>query len=82
MEEMLKSKKNEVSLRLNTKFYDDASISKSADDFSDVCKVDIKNMNDGTVNISLKPKTTDFESENLGREFCNYVLAVMRKNRF
>ena len=69
-----KIKSREIVINLNKKFYDLGTIKESLDDFRAVCSGKVKNTKRG-FRIVLKANT---QSPNLGHEFSNYVLGLMK----
>ena len=63
---------------LNLEFYDVDSVEGSIEDFGDVCSIFFDKCSGEIKIISLDERMT---SEEVFREFCNYVLGVMKNNR-
>ena len=63
---------------LNLEFYDVGSVEESIEDFGEVCNVFFDKCSGEIKIISLDERTT---SEEVFREFCNYVLGVMKNNQ-
>tara|TARA_Y100000310_G_C20353796_1_gene655647 strand:+ start:432 stop:632 length:201 start_codon:yes stop_codon:yes gene_type:complete len=61
-----------MKIKLNNNFYDKEVIKEAVGDFKGVCNIQI--LND---NIEIELKSIE-ENENLGEEFCNYVLGLMK----
>jgi hypothetical protein len=57
---------------LNKKFYNIEAVKESLNDFKEVCNGKILNEN---IEVELIPKE---EIANLEKEFCNYVLGLMK----
>ncbi|MBS3098262.1 HxsD-like protein [Candidatus Woesearchaeota archaeon] len=69
-------RKNEVILVLSSDFYNIDSIKEAINDFKGVCNANLSK-NKKSIMISLKPKDRSLFN-NLGYEFCNYTLALMK----
>jgi hypothetical protein len=69
---------NEAMLFIDTRFYDYDSVMLAANAFRDSCWVYL----DGDVNdklmVCLKPKSKDVKLANVGHEFYNHVLGLMK----
>lgn len=63
---------------LNLKFYNVDSIEESMGDFGEVCNIFFDKHSGDIKIISLDEEMT---SEEAFREFCNYVLGVMKNNQ-
>jgi len=69
------TKKEQIFITLNKKFYDLSAVKESLEDFKEVCTSIIKN--NENLEIILKPKDRELMNI-LGYEFCNYVLGLMK----
>jgi len=63
---------------LNLKFYNVDSIEESIKEFKEVCEI-LFDKYSGKIKISSLDEEMD--SEEIFREFCNYVLGVMKNNQ-
>ncbi|MCK5449252.1 HxsD-like protein [Candidatus Pacearchaeota archaeon] len=63
---------------LNLKFYNIDSIEESIEDFGEVCDIFFDKCSGEIKVISFDAETS---SEEIFREFCNYVLGVMKNNQ-
>ena len=61
---------------LNLRFYDIDSIEESIEDFGEVCDIFFDRCSGG-----IKVVSSSEDSEEVFREFCNYVLGVMKNNQ-
>ena len=65
--------RNAAVLTFNEDLYPQELINKSISDFKEVCDVKFEDKN-----LVLKPKTKDVNIENLGYEFYNYLLGLIK----
>lgn len=65
--------KNLVILTFNDNFYSGDLINQAVADFDEVCDFSFENEN-----FILKPKNRDIDIDNLGYEFYNYLLGLMK----
>jgi imidazoleglycerol phosphate dehydratase HisB len=72
------TKKNTVSVDLNTKIYKLETILKVAQTFTEACWVSVGGEVEGAVQVKLKPKSKDISTKKIGYEFLNHVLAQMK----
>jgi len=63
---------------LNLEFYDVPSIEESIEDFREACEISFDKYSGEIKIISLDE---EIDSEEIFREFCNYVLGVMKNNQ-
>ena len=59
-------------IKLNNKFYSKDAVEEALKDFNDVCNGNILN---DDIEVELNEKE---DIENVGEEFCNYVLGLMK----
>ena len=64
-----------VDIKLNRNFYSSEAIRAAIDDFKNFGKFSISNKNSILVSLKVKDKES---INNIGYEFCNYVLALMK----
>ena len=71
-----------VTLRLNGMLYSNNAVVRASKDFSENFWVAIQGNENGTMEISLKPKpkfANGVDLNILGYEFCNYALGLMQE---
>lgn len=68
--------KNEIQIVLKKEFYNGNTIREAISDFRDLCSSEI-NESEEDVKILLKPNEKE-DLEDLGYEFSNYVLGLMK----
>lgn len=66
-------KEGKITVKFNPNFYSEESIKRTAEDFKEVCEAEVTIEKD--IVVKLTPKE---EIDNLGHEFANYVLGIMK----
>jgi len=68
----------DVRLMLDSRFYDSNAVLMAAKAFTESCWVYLDGDQDDKIFISLKPKSREVALEEVGYEFFNYVLGLMK----
>ena len=76
----VKNDEKEVILDFDTRFYPLNFIVSASKDFSECCWIFVDGSNAQNIKIGLKPKSDDIELQNLGYEFYNYVLGLIKSS--
>lgn len=63
-------------LRLNKRFYNADDVKSAADDFEDICTIDVRE--DDNIFITITPKSPEQDISRLEQEFANHVLMLMK----
>lgn len=64
---------NGVILTFNKNFYPEEFVRQAISDFNEVCEASYKDEK-----LTLKPKTNEIDVQNLGYEFYNYLLGLIK----
>ena len=75
---LIDDKNKEVIINLNTVFYPEAFIIKTAEKFENFCWINLSGNSDKCVNVSLKPKDDAISYDKVGFEFMNHLLATIK----
>ena len=74
---ILPEKRIEITLKLKRDFYKIGSVKEAIRDFGEICEGRITSKEGPLIEVRLIPKES---SPNIEREFCNYVLGLMKNN--
>jgi len=67
-----------VEMSINLAFYPMPKVLMAAQDFSGSCWVDVRGVNSGRIQLSIRPKSQEQDVSLLGHEFLNYLLSLAR----
>jgi len=73
----LKVEQDKVKVQLKKEIYLKRAVLLACEAFSESCWVGLS-ANEESYKIELRPKQAGIELENLGYEFCNFVLGIMQ----
>ena len=74
----VKAAENLVEVRVNPEFYPRPRVVLAAQDFSGSFWVNLGESGDGSILVSLKPKSSTGDLSVAGYEFFNYLLSLVR----
>ena len=70
---------NEIKIIINTAFYPKEIILRNAENFKDLCWINLTGNPEGCVSLSLKLKNKNLDCNKIGFEFMNHLLAEMKE---
>jgi hypothetical protein len=76
---LVNQKDNGIKIKINTAFYPKEIILKTAENFKDLCWIDLAENPEGCVSLCLKLKNKNVDCNKIGFEFMNHLLAEMKE---
>ena len=69
---------DQVDMSINLDFYPMPKVLMAAQDFSGACWVNVQELSNARLKVSIRPKSSEQDVSVLGHEFFNYLLSLVK----